>query len=126
MTTRRSFLAAAAAMTLMAPMPAFAQTKAGVLKGKGNYKTRGTAQLIQKGGKTTIELSSDFTFSGAPDAKIALGTNGIDKSKILAPLKKNKGAQSYVVPANMDISKVNEIWIWCEKFSVPLGVAKIK
>ncbi|MHC4615567.1 MAG: hypothetical protein ACYTAU_18570 [Planctomycetota bacterium] len=26
----------------------------------------------------------------------------------------------------MDVADFNEVWIWCEKFSVPLGTAKLK
>ncbi|MEM9371265.1 MAG: DM13 domain-containing protein, partial [Pseudomonadota bacterium] len=40
-------------------------------------------------------------------------------------LAASTGEQVYVIPAGLDVADFNEIWIWCEKFSVPLGVAKL-
>jgi hypothetical protein len=72
-----------------------------------------------------VHLLDDFILDGAPDPKVALGYNGVKTEWILAPLAKNKGKSSYKVPANIDLDHVNEVWIWCEEFSVPLGYAKI-
>ena len=41
------------------------------------------------------------------------------------PLRQNTGAQVYKVPANIDPTQFNEVYIWCRKFSVPLGVATL-
>ncbi|WP_432612907.1 DM13 domain-containing protein, partial [Litoreibacter halocynthiae] len=35
------------------------------------------------------------------------------------------GASTYKIPAGIDPDDYNEVWIWCEKFNVPLGVAKL-
>ena len=40
-------------------------------------------------------------------------------------LKSNRGKQIYEVPARIDVSLYNEVWVWCERFSVPLGVATL-
>ncbi|MGI9409804.1 MAG: DM13 domain-containing protein, partial [Hyphomicrobiaceae bacterium] len=37
-----------------------------------------------------------------------------------------KGEQTYEIPARLDPAKFSQVWIWCEKFSVPLAVAEIK
>lgn len=109
------------------PAPAFAaEGRSGKFKGVSNHTTKGHAKLVKKGGKYYVELQDDFYFDGAPDPKVALGYNGYDKSTLMGLLKSNKGGGSYEVPAHVDVSKMNEIWIWCEKFSVGLGVAKLK
>ncbi|MFC6582647.1 DM13 domain-containing protein [Sulfitobacter aestuariivivens] len=43
----------------------------------------------------------------------------------MGKLQSNTGAQSYTVPAGIDPANFNEIYIFCVKFNVPLGVAQI-
>ena len=77
-------------------------------------------------GSHTIVLGDDFSLDGAPDPRVGLGKdgfyNGNTDSGVLGNLT---GAQSFVVPAGINVSEFNEVYIWCEKFSVPLGVAKL-
>ena len=40
-------------------------------------------------------------------------------------MKSDTGASSYTIPEGFDPATFNEVWIWCEKFNVPLGVARI-
>ncbi|WFE92089.1 DM13 domain-containing protein [Roseibium porphyridii] len=71
-------------------------------------------------------MQRDFTFDGAPDARIGLGRNGrYDPDTDLGALKKLKGQQSYRLRGGIDVSKYNEVYVWCRKFNVPLGVAKL-
>jgi len=129
MPTRRSFLATAAAASaaLVAAPGAFAanHVRAGMFLGESGHVTSGTVEILRENGRTTVVLKADFTFDGAPDPKVALGRDGYDKSTILGPLKANTGAQSYEVPAGIDTEAYNEVWIWCEQFNVPLGLARI-
>ncbi|MCB1403372.1 MAG: DM13 domain-containing protein, partial [Rhodobacteraceae bacterium] len=67
----------------------------------------------------------DFAFDGAPDPKVALGQDGYRKDTLLGPLRSETGAQSYALPEGLDPAAYNEIWIWCERFDVPLGVATL-
>lgn len=125
MTTRRTVLQGFAALTAVAATPAaFAggHGRLGTFTGKSNHITTGTAEIAD--GK--VNLLGDFTFDGAPDPKIALGKNGYDKKTLMGKLKSNKGASSYVIPAGINPDAYNEVWVWCEKFNVPLGVAKLK
>ncbi|MEL6998559.1 MAG: DM13 domain-containing protein, partial [Pseudomonadota bacterium] len=41
------------------------------------------------------------------------------------PLRENSGSQVYKVPANINPEDFDEVYIWCRKFSVPLGVASL-
>lgn len=93
----------------------------GTFKGASNHVTTGTAEVAGN----QVHLLADFTFDGAPDPKVALGKDGFDKSTLMGPLASNSGKSSYAIPAGIDPSDYNEVWIWCEKFNVPLGVAKL-
>ena len=128
MNDRRQFLklstGLAAAALLAGPLPAWAQDKArkGTFKGLSRHVTTGGAELTGK----QVLLQSNFTFDGAPDARIGLGKNGrYDPNTDLGALKKLKGKQSYRVHRGIDVADYNEVYVWCRKFNVPLGVAKL-
>ena len=38
----------------------------------------------------------------------------------------NSGEQSYQIPASVDPGDYTEVWVWCEQYAVPLGVATLK
>ncbi len=120
---RRLFLTAAVGLGAVAALPAIAggHGRLGKFKGASNHVTTGTAELT----KDSVQLLSDFTFDGAPDPKVALGKDGYDKNTLMGPLKKNTGASTYKLPAGINPDDYNEVWIWCERFNVPLGVAKL-
>ena len=102
-------------------------TRSGSFTGLSNHVTSGTATIVQTDSGYVIELGEDFSFDGAPDPKIALGKDGeYDPATLIEPLRDNSGAQSYKVPASIDVSAYNEVYIWCEKYSVGLGVAPIQ
>lgn len=121
---RRSFLSLAATGTaVLAAGPSLAggHGRLGTFTGASNHVTTGTAEIAD--GK--VNLLADFTFDGAPDPKVALGRNGYDANTLMGPLQSNRGASSYQIPAGIDPSQYNEVWIWCERFNVPLGVARL-
>lgn len=98
----------------------------GSFVGQTNHVTRGTATIEQSAsGEYFVVLGKDFSLDGAPDPKVGLGNDGYQKSAKLGELTSNKGRQVYPIPAHLNPEDFNEIWIWCERFSVPLGVAKI-
>lgn len=117
---RRHFLALAAA-TVASPALAGGHGRLGTFEGKSNHTTTGTVEIAD--GK--VYLLDDFTFDGAPDPKVALGKDGYDASTLMGPLQSNAGASSYDLPAGVNPDDYNEVWIWCEKFNVPLGMAKL-
>ena len=98
----------------------------GTFTGKSGHVTSGGVSVVKTDKGTVVVLEPDFEFDGAPDPKLGFGKNGYDKSSQFSPLRSNSGEQSYDVPATVDPGQYNEVWVWCEKFSVPLGVAKIK
>lgn len=100
--------------------------RSGSFTGLNNHATQGTASIVKEESGYFIVLADDFEFDGAPDPKVALGKDGeYDPSTLIELLRSNSGAQKYAVPAGIDVSEFNEIYIWCEKFSVGLGVAAL-
>ena len=100
--------------------------KAASFKGVGGHASSGDVAIVKEANGHKIVFKSNFRLDGAPDPKIAFGKNGYVKGTIFAKLGKLKGEQSYGVPASYDLSNFNEIWLWCEKFNVPLAVAALK
>ncbi len=103
-------------------------TTSGTFKGASDHVTTGGVSIVKtaNGGHVVI-LDTDFSLDGAPDPRVGLGKSGkFVESTDLGKLKKISGLQAYVVPASIDVSNFDEVYIWCRKFSVPLGVAKLK
>lgn len=129
MTNRRSFLIGSSVLLASTAMPSLGfaggHGRIGEFIGASNHVTKGRAELVTKDGKSQVILLDDFWFDGAPDPKVALGRDGYDSDTLMGLLKANSGKQSFDVPAGIDASTYNEVWIWCEKFNVPLGVAKL-
>ena len=123
---RRTFLrralVTAAAVPLAAPaLHAGGHGRLGTFTGASDHVTTGTAEIAGN----QVNLLDDFTFDGAPDPKVALGRDGYDANTLMGPLQSDAGAQSYTVPEGIDPAQYNEVWIWCERFDVPLGVARL-
>ena len=98
----------------------------GAFVGKSGHKAAGHVSVMKTEKGTILRLEQDFKFDGAPDPKLAFGRGGYVAESQFTPLKKNTGAEDYAVPGNVDVGKYDEVWIWCERYNVPLGVAKIK
>ena len=129
MPTRRQFVGMLALSLPAAALglPAAAQSaRSGAFTGKSRHVTTGTAYLEQREGGYVVRLGPDFTFDGAPDPKVALGADGYDASTLMGALGANTGEQVYPLPAGVDPAAYNEVWIWCERFNVPLGVATLQ
>ena len=127
MISRRAILSGAISVSTVTALPVFAggHGRIGKFKGLSNHKMSGRAELVKSGSGGTVELLGDFKFDGAPDPKVALGKDGYDSKTLLGLLKSNTGASSYTIPAGINPDDYNEIWVWCEKFNVPMGVAKL-
>ncbi len=98
----------------------------GTFTGKSNHKTKGQVSVVKTDDGFQVVLEDSFWFDGAPDPKLGLGKNGYDATTQFSPLQANSGKQVYKLPATIDPAQYNEVWVWCESYSVPLGVAKLK
>ena len=83
--------------------------------------------IAKQGGQYVIELGDDFSFDGAPDPYVSLGTGNKPLTGGLgSALATNKGAQRYVIDATAELGGATQVIIWCKKYAVPLGVAAIQ
>lgn len=119
----------AGAVLTLAPMTASADGAAlrGQFTGASNHVTTGGVQIVKTAdGGALVILDSDFSFDGAPDPRVGFGKNGtyVDASD-LGALQNVSGLQIYVVPPSVNVEDFNEVYIWCLKFAVPLGVASL-
>ncbi len=103
------------------------ETAVGTFIGASNHATSGHVSIFRSGKTWVVSFADDFSFDGAPDPKVGFGNKGkFDAKSTLAPLKNNSGAQIYVVPGDVDVGDYLQVFLWCEKFSVPLGIADLR
>ncbi len=89
------------------------------------YKSiKGQWSIIEDASGAKLVLGDDFSTRNAPDLKFILshktvaemnGGNAIDGAVIIAPLKSNKGAQTYQLPKNFKDFKT--LALHCEQYS---------
>ena len=131
--SRRQFtslaLSAVAVATTGISTASAGSSRSGSFTGHKGYTAAGGVTIKKSGGKTSVVLGNDFLFKGTPpDIKIGFGNGGkyAKGTKIHEKLSHKKGAATFPVPAGIDTDKYNEVYIYCEKFTVILGSAKIK
>jgi hypothetical protein len=107
---------------------------------KAEAPVKGGFTISEEGGKKVLSLSGDFmTNDTAPDLKVVFSPSAtpLAMSKppayplkagsytVLAKLKSSKGAQSYVIPASIDLKAQKSVLIWCEKFNATMAWAPL-
>ena len=109
--------------------PATARTTArGSFVGDKGHVTTGTGEVFRDNGQWFVRLGPDFSLDGGPDPKVALGnkaSGGYQPGTILGKLSSLNGEQVYALKPGLDIGDYDQIYIWCEQFSVPLGHANL-
>ncbi len=108
---------------------------------KAEAPVSGGFSINEQGGKTVLTLSGDFkTNDMAPDLKVIFSPSATPLAAtkapgfplksgsytVLAPLKSSKGAQSYVIPASIDLKAQKSVLIWCQKFNATMAWAPLK
>ena len=108
---------------------AFAEAKpiSGTFTGLSDHITTGGVSIVTTAeGTTVVLLDEDFSLDGAPEPSVGFGINGeYVAASDLGDLQNLNGLQAYVVPANINVADFDQVYIWCDQFSVPLGVAAI-
>lgn len=93
---------------------------------KKGYAVEGQWKIVEDGGKHFVELDASFRTKNAPDLKLFLspqnldkvtGSNATQRTVLVAKLKSNKGAQRYEIPAGTDLEKFITLLLHCEKYS---------
>ena len=81
---------------------------------KKKNRIKGSWEIVESGGQTILRLSDKFKTKNAPDLKVFLSPhsaseansdNALQDAVLLGVLKSNKGAQEYVIPAEIDTAE---------------------
>lgn len=103
-----------------------AALSSGTFSGRSDHITTGGIHLVKTPKGYRLNFAPDFSLDGAPDPIVALGNGGVyDKANKIGPLKAKEGRQSYALPASFTPGEFSQVYIWCEKFDVPLGIADL-
>jgi len=121
---------AAGLMVFSLSAPSFAASQIiakGTIMGVDGHGARGSVQIIKNGNVVAVRFSKDLLFDRVPDAWLAFGKNGkFLASTYVASIKRNSGAQTIKIPAQYANGKFDTLFIWCRRFNVGIGSAKLK
>jgi hypothetical protein len=102
------------------------QTASGTFTGAEGHETSGSVGVYRTEAGWVVGLGADFSLDGAPDPIVGFGSGGTyDPASKLGPLQSNTGAQVYALPEGVDVGDYLQVYIWCEEFAIPLGVADL-
>lgn len=99
----------------------------GQLSGRSGHKVSGTVNIVKSDAGYNVQFQSNFKLDGSPGPYLGFG-NGEKyvRSTEFSKLRKNRGVQTYKIPAKVDISNFDTFIIWCKPYKVPLAVAKLQ
>ena len=98
----------------------------GTFTGASDHETRGTVRIVQTENGYELRLGDDFYLDGAPTPVLGFGVEGeYVHATQFADLDRKRGSQSYKLPVGFNPAKVTEVFVWCERFDIPLGVARL-
>ncbi len=137
--------ATALAATALAPTANLTvQAADPMLKGtfrRAEKPVQGGFVIERRDGTQVLRLTKDFrTSPDAPDLKVAFSPSAMPLAgskppayplkpgtyTVLAPLKAPSGAQTYVLPASLDLSAQKSVLIWCEQFNATMAWAPLR
>ena len=98
----------------------------GKFYGQSDHVTTGQVTIEREGDKVFVILGDDFSLDGAPAPTLGFG-NGekFDTKTEFTKLKKLNGRQVYELPKSIALKAYDTFTVWCSKFGVPLGSAKL-
>lgn len=118
-------VALALALTALVSTSSFAA--GGSFSGASGHKTSGSVTVTEKNGRLTIRLESNFRLDGAPDPYVTLGNSSRPtRGGTAGVIRKHTGSGTYSVKATAATRAAKQVVIWCKKYGVPLGVARLK
>ncbi|MFZ9739595.1 MAG: DM13 domain-containing protein [Prochlorotrichaceae cyanobacterium] len=108
---------------------------------EGEYPTSGTVSIIEKDEQRLLELDEAFeTSTSGPDLFVILHrspdvigsttppAHGIEEGDyvVLEALQAYSGAQSYVIPEDLNLDDFQSAAIWCRQFNATFGSARLQ
>jgi Electron transfer DM13 len=101
------------------------------------HGTAGSVRILELPDGSRVLRIEDLDTDNGPDLKVWLtdapvidGPSGwlvFDDGEYvdLGSLKGNKGSQNYAIPADVDLTELTSVAIWCDRFSVSFGAAAL-
>lgn len=99
----------------------------GTFVSQGGHTVNGTAFVVQQESGRLLVLP-ELDSENGPDLQLYLSpqsSGSVDGGVKIAPLKGNKGTQTYELPDDLDLGALSNVVIWCERFSTPFGTATL-
>lgn len=108
--------------------PTTTADRAGTFSGVAPKSGVGSVTLAQNAeGNYVVRLGNDFTVQEGPDLYVSFGNNDeVDHETLFSTLNTFSGAQEYIVPDTIDVSKYDQVIIYCKEFSVVFSVAPLQ
>ena len=101
-----------AALIALPAGTALAGEGTGSFTGQSGHKATGQVEVVKTADGWEVRLKNGFSFDGAPDPRIGFGASGKFAAKTdFEPLRSNTGAQIYKVPAGVDPTDYDEVYI---------------
>lgn len=92
----------------------------------GIHNVDGIAKILTLVDGSKVLRLENFKSTNGPDLHVYLSTDKMASNFMdLGRLKGNIGNQNYQVPVDIDLSKYNNVLIWCKAFSVLFGNAQL-
>jgi hypothetical protein len=98
-----------------------------------DHPTNGIAKIVQFNGKRYLEFDKAFTTARGPKVRVLLHRSNTVPVNLkaqdyvtIATLQKFDGAQRYEIPDNLDLKDFKSVAIWCKKFNVTFGYARLQ
>lgn len=93
--------------------------------GDGIHNAQGSARILKLEDGSAVLRLEDFRVTNGPDLYVYLSTDkGASDYVDLGRLKAKAGNQNYELPSSVDLSKHDNVVIWCKAFSVYFGGAQ--
>ncbi|CAL9289923.1 DM13 domain-containing protein [Streptomyces olindensis] len=120
-----------------APSPAVPVTVATGELISHEHATSGTVKLVRLADGSHVVRLEGLDTSNGPDLRVWLTDAPVREGRAgwhvfddgaytsLGRLKGNKGSQNYTVPDDVDVTRYSSVSIWCDRFDVSFGAAKL-
>ena len=98
----------------------------GTFTGRSDHVMSGGASIVKTDSGYDLVLADDFFLDGAPAPVVVLvNDEKYNPDNKIGDLQKITGSQAYSLPADFAPGQFNQVMVWCEQASAPLGIAEL-
>ena len=130
LTAQKLFQALLLSLTLFAVF-SFAQETASALPtgtfvgADARHQGAGSFEIVEQDGERLLQLGEDFSVSRGPDLFVwFVKGDSTEEFVNVGRLQSANGAQTYTLPADLDLDDYDRVIIWCRTFRVLFATAE--